>query len=112
MVILLPTKKENTMKEELIKFYAAVKAAFPKARNYSVSIGINDYTGIPEVHYHASVYVGEGFVNYLSAVGKASVGEAIDGLGKELVKHDLEEKFRREFNERYAAHVTTSEVLP
>jgi hypothetical protein len=99
------------MKQELVEFYAAVKAAFPKASHYSVSIGINDYAGIPEMHYHASVYVGEGFVNYLSAVGKASVGEAIDGLGKELVKHNLEEKFRREFNERYAAHVT-SEVRP
>jgi hypothetical protein len=99
------------MKEELMEFYAAVKAAFPKARNYSVSIGINDYAGIPEVNYQASLYVGEGAVVYLSAVGKASVGEAIDGLGKELVKHDLEEKFRREFNERYAQAIT-SEVLP
>ena len=94
-----------------MEFYAAVKTAFPDAENCSVSMRLDDYDprGVRQL-YDAFLHVGSPSKCFLSA-GSPSPDKAIASIRQDVDKHNLEEKFRREFNERYAQAIT-SEVRP
>jgi hypothetical protein len=100
----------QSINEELMSFRQAVLATFPEAQSSSVTIALDDYgIGLRKSY---SVFVNVGNPSKCFASGSAPFPErAMIFLREEIDKAALEEKFRREFNERYAAHVT-SEVLP
>jgi len=95
-------------KEELNTLADTVSQAFPEADSYSVSLTASNFTGYRKFGYHAIVFINS---KSLSSGIRDSVDGVLSAIKKEADKAALEEKFRREFNERYAAHVT-SEVLP
>jgi hypothetical protein len=96
------------MNEKLNTLADTVSQAFPEADTYWVSLIAHNLNGPREAGYHATVFIN-------SKALSSGICDSIDGLlfalKREVDKHNLAEKFRREFNERYAQAIT-SEVLP